>query len=150
MNYSRCAENASGFCGPLCVSATRYSGTKDVSVLPIVVTELKFRNVQRHILLTDLVECADNAALDDRPEAFNRIGMNGTDDIFVGFMPHKGTRKKIIPSPTVFALDSSRTDLPVEAGQEYRLDGWSVCGSIDFERCRKMCPESCQNELNAV
>ena len=36
---------------------------KNISVLPIVISELKLRNVQRQILIADFVERADNAAL---------------------------------------------------------------------------------------
>jgi hypothetical protein len=51
---------------------------KNISVLPIVISELKLGNVQRQILIADFVERADNAALKDRPETFNRVGMNRT------------------------------------------------------------------------
>jgi hypothetical protein len=54
----------------------------------MVVTELKFRNVQRHIFGADLVERADNAALEDRPEAFNRIGVHRADDVLLCAMVH--------------------------------------------------------------
>ncbi len=40
---------------------------KDVCVIPIVVAELKLSDIQRHIFGADLVERADNAALEDRP-----------------------------------------------------------------------------------
>jgi hypothetical protein len=75
-----------------------------------------------------------------RPSSRERDGDRYAGDL--GFLKIR----KFLPK----GLDTPFSDLPVEAGQEYRLDGWSVCGSIDFERCRKMCPESCQNELNAV
>src|ERR1700682_3697120 len=43
---------------------------EDVLILAIIVTELKFGDVERQIFGADLVESADNAALEDRPEAF--------------------------------------------------------------------------------
>jgi hypothetical protein len=44
---------------------------EDVRVLPVVVAELELGNVQRQILVTDLVETAHDAALNQRPEAFD-------------------------------------------------------------------------------
>lgn len=37
--------------------------TENISVHPVIVPELEFIDVQRQILLADLVECADNAAV---------------------------------------------------------------------------------------
>jgi hypothetical protein len=48
-------------------SADRRS--KDVAILRIVVAELKFRDVQRHIFGAHFVECTDYAALEGGPEA---------------------------------------------------------------------------------
>ena len=44
--------------------------SEDVRILPIVVAELKLRDVQRHIFGADFVEAADNPALEDRPKTF--------------------------------------------------------------------------------
>lgn len=54
---------------------------ENVRIVPMVVTELKFRDVQRHILGTDLVEGAHDAALENAPKAFNRVGVNRADDV---------------------------------------------------------------------
>jgi hypothetical protein len=45
-------------------SAPRYSRTEYIHVLLIIVSELKLRNVQRHVLGADRVERADNATFD--------------------------------------------------------------------------------------
>jgi hypothetical protein len=50
------------------------SRSKNVGIVPIVIPELKFRDVKRHILGADFVKAADDAALEDASEAFNRIG----------------------------------------------------------------------------
>jgi len=42
-----------------------------VGVLPIIVTELKLRNIQRHIFGANFVETADDAALEDAPKPFS-------------------------------------------------------------------------------
>lgn len=57
-------------------SACCYRGPEDIGIVPVVVTELKLRDVQRHVFAADPVECADHAALEDAPEAFNRIGVD--------------------------------------------------------------------------
>jgi hypothetical protein len=64
------------------VSAACYRRSENVDVLAVVVAELKFRDVQRQILLADLVIGTDNAALEDAPEALNRVRVNRADDVF--------------------------------------------------------------------
>src|SRR5438445_6518667 len=63
-------------------SAACYRRTEDIDVLAIVVAEFKFSDVQRQIFAAYLVIGADNAALQDAPKAFNRVGVNGTNYIF--------------------------------------------------------------------
>jgi len=55
-------------------SATCYRRAENIRVLPIVIPELKFGDVEWHIFSTDFVECADNTALNHRPETIQRIG----------------------------------------------------------------------------
>src|SRR3954453_10962333 len=69
---SRLAETGDG----VCASAACYRGPEYVGVIAVVVAELKFRDVQRQILAAHLVEIADDAALKQRPEAFNRLRVN--------------------------------------------------------------------------
>lgn len=66
-------------------SAPCYRGAKDVSVSTVIVTELKFRDVERHVFAACLVERA-YTPLEDRPEAFNRVRVNGADDVLTGAM----------------------------------------------------------------
>lgn len=54
----------------------------------MVVTELKLRHVQRHIFGADLVERTDDTALEDAPEAFNRVGVDRADNILLCGMLH--------------------------------------------------------------
>jgi hypothetical protein len=56
---------------------------ENVRVLPVVISELKLRNVQRHIFGANFVEAADNPALEDRPKAFNRVGMDRADYVLL-------------------------------------------------------------------
>jgi hypothetical protein len=52
---------------------------ENVRVIAIIISELKFRDVQRHIFCAHFVERADHAAFEDRPEALNRVGVDRTD-----------------------------------------------------------------------
>jgi hypothetical protein len=79
------SENVSSVPG-INASAPCYRGAKDVSVSTVIVTELIFRDVERHVFAACLVERAYNAALEDRPEAFNRVRVNGADDVLTGTM----------------------------------------------------------------
>lgn len=75
------------------ILAAGYCRSKNIFVEAIVVPELKFRDIQRHVFRTDLVESADNAALEDAPEAFNRIGVDSSDNVLLMVMIHHPMRK---------------------------------------------------------
>ncbi len=47
-------------------SATCYSGAENVRVFPVIISELKFRDVKRQIFFTDFVERAHNTTLQQR------------------------------------------------------------------------------------
>jgi hypothetical protein len=79
---------------------------KNISVLPIVISELKLGNVQRQILIADFVERADNAALKDRPETFNRVGMNRTNNVLAAMVINGGVWVCLIQ--TAIAIPSIR------------------------------------------
>ena len=61
--------------------ATFYRRPKDIRVKPIVIPELKFCNVKCHVFAAHLMERADDAALEDRPEALNRVRVDRADDV---------------------------------------------------------------------
>lgn len=67
-------SEASG-ASPWDASAPRYGIAEDIRVLPVVVAPLKLGDVERQILAANVVERADDAALDERPEAFNTSSM---------------------------------------------------------------------------
>jgi len=75
------SENASASFGSSCVSATTYGRPEDVRVVPIIVPELEFRNIERQIFAADLVVGPDHSSFDERPEALNRIGMDRADNM---------------------------------------------------------------------
>jgi hypothetical protein len=51
------------------------SRSEDVLVMPVIVAEREFRDIQMQILFADLVESADATAFDQRPEALNRLSV---------------------------------------------------------------------------
>jgi hypothetical protein len=63
------SDNASASFGSYCVSAQTYSRTEDVRIVPIVIPEFEFRNIDRQIFSADLMLGSDDAALqiDQKP-----------------------------------------------------------------------------------
>src|SRR5690348_15651010 len=57
--------------------ASSNRGPEYVRVLSVVVPELELCDVEREVLLINLVIRPDDAALQDAPESFNRIRVNG-------------------------------------------------------------------------
>src|ERR1700687_350483 len=59
-----------------CASAASHGFSKDVGVLAIVESELKFREVKGQVLLGDMMIGSDNAALEQAPEVFQIVSMH--------------------------------------------------------------------------
>jgi hypothetical protein len=55
--------------------------SENIVVQAIIVPELELCNVKMQVFLADVVECADDAALEDAPEAFNRVSVHCTDNV---------------------------------------------------------------------
>jgi hypothetical protein len=72
---------------------------KDMFVIPVIVPELKFRDVEWQILGADLVERADHATLEDRPKAFDRVCVDRADDILAGSMADNVVRIILVQPP---------------------------------------------------
>lgn len=62
-------------------SATRYDLIEGVGVAPMIMPELELVDVERHVGIRHFVERADNAAFEQRPEAFDVLSVNRTDDV---------------------------------------------------------------------
>jgi len=62
----------------------------------MIVPELEFRNIERHIFPADLVERADHAPLEYRPEAFNRVRVDRADNVFAVAMIEEDA-EKVVP-----------------------------------------------------
>jgi hypothetical protein len=63
-------------------SASCYHLKEKIWIIPLVEPELKFVQVERQIGLTYLVIRPDDAALEQRPESFNRVCMNDAAHVF--------------------------------------------------------------------
>src|SRR6185312_9904058 len=59
---------------------------ENIGIVAIVVPKLKFSDVQRQVFGADLVEGANNTTLQDRPEALNRIRVDGTNNVLLSRM----------------------------------------------------------------
>jgi len=64
------------------ISASLDRRSENVRVLPIIITELEFGNIERHIFAAQFVECADHATLENRPESFDGLRVDRADDIW--------------------------------------------------------------------
>lgn len=64
-----------------CASAASYRLPEYIGVVAMVIAKLELGDVERQILLADVVERPDNAALQDRPETFDGLCMDRADDV---------------------------------------------------------------------
>lgn len=81
------------------VSAACYRRSENIGVLAAIIPELKFGDVKRQVLLADLVIAADDAALEDAPEALNRVGMDSPDDVFASGVLNDLVRAQLLDVP---------------------------------------------------
>jgi hypothetical protein len=63
-----------------------YRRFENVRILPVVIAELELGNIERHIFPAHFVERADHAALENRPEALDGLGVNCANDILTSRM----------------------------------------------------------------
>ncbi len=81
--------------------------SENIGVQSIVIPELKFRYVQMQILLADLVVCANYTALQDRPEAFDGVGVDCANDMLADAVVNDTVRETIVqpivPGPRISA-----------------------------------------------
>jgi hypothetical protein len=63
------------------ISASLNRRSEYIGILPVVVSELKFGDIQVQIFLANLAVSADDAALQNRPEALNRVRVNCANDM---------------------------------------------------------------------
>jgi hypothetical protein len=79
------------------VSAPCYGAPEDVRVVPVIESERELIEVQRQIFLADVVIGADDSALEQRPERFNRVRMNQAANVLAVRMPNDKVRHAVWP-----------------------------------------------------
>jgi hypothetical protein len=62
------------------ISASLDRRSENISVFSRLL-ELELGDIERHIFAAHFVKCADYAALENRPEAFNGLSVDHADDI---------------------------------------------------------------------
>jgi len=78
--------------------------SENVRILAIVVAELKFRDVQRHIFGADLVEAPHDPAFEDGPETFNHVRVDRADNILMNAVVNGAVR---IPIRSQIVIDAA-------------------------------------------
>lgn len=66
---------------------------EDIRVVAIVVAKLELGEIERQIVFADVMECADDAALQETPETLDIVGMHFAAHVFVGLMVYRFVRK---------------------------------------------------------
>jgi hypothetical protein len=70
--------------------------SENVAVEAIIIPELELRNVEWHVFGAYLVERADDPALEDRPKALNRLGVDSADNVLMLGVVNCGVRIGLI------------------------------------------------------
>lgn len=142
----------------LCASAPSYGFPEDVGVIPVIIAERELCDVERQILRADFVERAHDAALQQRPKAVDRAGVDGTDNIFSIAMLNEGVRI-VSQSPVATVLvagqqiNLSRNCLANEALQRRSIgiaDDAGDHAAVAFHRADHDFLASCSSPLHPL
>src|SRR5947207_399998 len=74
-------------------SASCYRALENLRVVPVVIFELAFGDVERKVLCRHLVIGADYGPLEDAPEPFNRLRMDSADNVLTASVVYGTVRK---------------------------------------------------------
>ncbi len=92
------------------LSASLNRRAENVVVKAIIIPELKLCNVKWQVFAANLVERADDTSLEDAPKAFNRLSVNGTDNILMLRVVNRRVREFIAKVLVANPLISARAD----------------------------------------
>lgn len=81
---------------PAACSASCYNLREDVGILPVIVPEGEFRQVQRQVVLAHLMKSADHAALQQAPKGFQVVGVHVPAHIFFLAVIHRFMRECLV------------------------------------------------------
>src|ERR1700730_12336633 len=122
------------------ISASCYDQIEYVRIFSIVKPELKFVQVERQIGLADFVIAAHDAALEERPERFNRIGVSGADYVFALAIAHHAVivvaTKQAIATVFIGREQPDSSSYPQPPARNYRESRYRCFRSS----CRPRCP----------
>lgn len=106
--------------------------SENVGVVPIVVPELKLGNVKRQIFAADFVIAAHDAALQDRPEALDCVGMDRTDDMLTNAVVDFPVRVSVVQSVVSrVGIGAKQTDFVGNCFADKFLDCRLICAEND-------------------
>ncbi len=94
-------------------SATSYRRPEDIGVRAVIVAPFKLGDIERQILLRDVMERAENATLQERPEAVNGLRVDVAPDVFAAHVVHAGVRDALLAQAGIQAafVGSDQIDL---------------------------------------
>jgi hypothetical protein len=104
--------------------------SENVRVLPVVIAKLELGNIERHIFAAHFVERADHAAFKDRPEAFNGLSVDCTDDILTSRMVNSRVWIVLVERVVTWILIGTKQADPVRyrfADERGESSGIHVC-----------------------
>src|SRR5258708_16248425 len=109
-------------------SARPYRRSENVRVHPVVVAELEFIDVEREIFPADLMERSHDAALNQRPEAFDGVGVNVSVHIFAFAVVHHAMREVLVQIPIASVVVGGNQAHPVRYGfRDKTVKSFSIC-----------------------
>jgi hypothetical protein len=109
-------------------SASADRRAEDVRIKAVIVAELELSNIQRKVLFTDFVECADAPAFDQRPKTLNRVGVHRADNILAFGMVNDSVRVFLAK---VFVADPLVCDQQANFVRDGLVNESLQCGSAD-------------------
>lgn len=78
--------------------------SENVVVKAVIIAELKFSDIEVKVLFADIMEGADDAPLEDAPEALNRDGVNRANHILPMGMIDSDVRESLFQIPVARPL----------------------------------------------
>jgi hypothetical protein len=101
---------------------------KNISVQAVIIPEFKFSDIQRQIFVTDLMEIAHDAALDERPEAFDCVRMNRADNVLSLAVVNGLMRETALQSIiAVIGIGAKQTNAGRDGFANESLKGFALC-----------------------
>lgn len=116
------------------VLASANCRSENIVILAIIILERKFGNVQREILGADLVIGPYHPALQDRPEAFNRIRVDCADDVLPLAVIDQAIVDKIMWKKPIRQPRSGRERRRGRLGKEIVREPGSTNKNLDARR----------------